>query len=142
MECGHSVINYILILITKSAIVRTIDPICILCDYWLVICSYSLSNLLVACLRTKSKSTFGLDQTNWAYIFLGIWGIFIQTISTFLALWVPCPWKNVFGSFPYKKLLFSGLKCITLKYDIGHKEFRKEPSHFPLWCTSMPIQSS
>jgi hypothetical protein len=26
--------------------------------------------------------TFGLGQTNWAYKFWGIWGIFGQTIST------------------------------------------------------------
>ena len=30
--------------------------------------------------------TFGLGQTNWAEILLGIWGISGQTISTILAL--------------------------------------------------------
>ena len=39
--------------------------------------------------------TFGLGQTNWAKIFWGIWAILSQTISTFLALWVPCPRENV-----------------------------------------------
>ena len=58
--------------------------------------------------------TFG--QTNWAEFFWGIWGIFGQTISTILALWVPCPWENVAGSFSYKKLWFLGLKHITPKY--------------------------
>ena len=58
---------------------------------------------------------FGLGQTNWAEIFWGIWNIFGQTISTILALWVPCPWENVAGSFSYKKLWFLGLKHITPK---------------------------
>jgi hypothetical protein len=30
--------------------------------------------------------TFGFGQTNWPEIFLGIWGISGQTISTILAL--------------------------------------------------------
>ena len=30
--------------------------------------------------------TFGLGQTNWAGILLGIWGISGQTVSTILAL--------------------------------------------------------
>ena len=48
------------------------------------------------------------------------------TVSTlFLALWVPCSWQNVPGYFSYKKLLFSGLKHINVKYDIGRKEFGK-----------------
>ena len=59
--------------------------------------------------------TFGLGQTNWAEILWGIWGISGQTISTILALWVPCPWENVAGSFSYKKLWFLGLKHITPK---------------------------
>ena len=58
----------------------------------------------------QKSQTFGLGQTNWAYIFWGIWGIFGQTISAILALWVPCPWENVLGCFSYKKLWFSGLK--------------------------------
>ena len=60
--------------------------------------------------------TFGLGQTNWAEILWGIWGISGQTISTFLALWVPCPWESVAGSLSYKKLWFLGLKHITPKY--------------------------
>ena len=60
--------------------------------------------------------TFGLGQTNWAEILWGIWGISGQTISTILALWVPCPSERVAGSLSYKKLWFSGLKHITLKY--------------------------
>ena len=60
--------------------------------------------------------TFGLGQTNWAEILWGIWGISGQTISTILALWVPCPWESVAGSLSYKKLWFLGLKHITPKY--------------------------
>ena len=59
--------------------------------------------------------TFGLGQINWAEIFWGIWGISSQTISTILALWVPCAWENVAGSFSHKKLWFLGLKHITPK---------------------------
>ena len=59
--------------------------------------------------------TFGLGQTNWAEILWGIWGISGQTISTILALWVPCPWENVAGFLSYKKLWFLGLKHITPK---------------------------
>ena len=58
---------------------------------------------------------FGLGQTNWAEILWGIWGISGQTISTILALWVPCPWENVAGSLSYKKLWFLVLKHITPK---------------------------
>ena len=54
--------------------------------------------------------TFGLGQTNWAEILWGIWGISGQTISTILALWVPCPWESVAGSISYKKLWFLYLK--------------------------------
>ena len=60
--------------------------------------------------------TFGLGQTNWAEILWGIWGISGQTISTILALWVPCPWESVAGSLSYKKLWFLGLKHTTPKY--------------------------
>ena len=42
-----------------------------------------------------------------------IGGICGQTISTILALWVPCPWENIAGSFSYRKLWFLGLKHIT-----------------------------
>ena len=59
--------------------------------------------------------TFGLGQTNWAEILWGIWGISGQTISTILALWVPCPWESVAGSLSYKKLWFLGLKHTTPK---------------------------
>ena len=90
-------------------------------------------------LRTPRESffqkfeAFGLGQTNWAEIFWGIWGIFGKTISTILALWVPgCPWENVSGSFLTKNFWFLDLKHITPKYDIGCKEFWKEPSHFRL----------
>ena len=62
-------------------------------------------------LRTSRESfqkfeTFWLGQTNWAEILWYIWGIFGQTISTILALWVPCPSERVAGSFSYKKLWF------------------------------------
>ena len=60
--------------------------------------------------------TFGLGQTNWADILWGIWGISGQTISTILALWVPCSWESVAGSLSYKKLWFLGLKFTTPKY--------------------------
>ena len=63
----------------------------------------------------QKLETFGFGQTNWAEIFWGIWGIFDQTISTILALWVPCPWENVAGSFSCKKLRVLGLKHITPK---------------------------
>ena len=60
-------------------------------------------------LRTQRELFFknpklGLGQTNWAEIFWGIWGIFGQTI---LALWVPCPWENVSGSFSTKNFFRS-----------------------------------
>ena len=60
--------------------------------------------------------TFGLGQTNWAEILGGILGISSQTIVTILALWVPCSWKSVTGSFSYKKGWFLGLKHVTPKY--------------------------
>ena len=69
----------------------------------------------------QKSETFGLGLTFLAEIFWGIWGIFGQTITTILALWVPCAWENVPGSFSYKKLWFSGLKHITPKYDIGRQ---------------------
>ena len=59
--------------------------------------------------------TFGLGHTNWAEILWGIWDICGQTISTFLALWVPCPWESVAGSLSYKKLWFLGLNHVTPK---------------------------
>ena len=63
----------------------------------------------------QKLETFGLGHTNWAEILWGIWGISGQTISTILALWVPCLWKNVAGSLSYKNLWFLGLKHITPK---------------------------
>jgi hypothetical protein len=42
----------------------------------------------------------------------------------------PLSMKKCIWSFSYKKLWLSGLKYITPKYDIDHKEFGKEPSHF------------
>ena len=46
--------------------------------------------------------TFGLGQANWAEIFEAfIWGIFGQTISTILALRVPCSWESVAGYLSY-----------------------------------------
>ena len=72
-------------------------------------------------LRTPRESffqkfeAFGLGQTNWAEIFWGIWGIFGQTISTILTLWVPCSWENISRPFFNKKLWFLCLKHITPK---------------------------
>ena len=60
--------------------------------------------------------TFGLGQTNWAEILGGILAISSQTIGTILALWVPCSWESVAGSFSYKKCWFLGLKHTTPKY--------------------------
>ena len=60
--------------------------------------------------------SFGLGQTNWAEILGGILGISSQTIGTILALWVPCSWESVAGSFSYKKRWFLGLKHTTPKY--------------------------
>ena len=60
--------------------------------------------------------SFGLGQTNWAEILGGILGISSQTIGTILALWVPCSWESVAGSFSYKKYWFLSLKHITPKY--------------------------
>ena len=60
--------------------------------------------------------TFGLGQTNWAEILGGILAISSQTIGTILALWVPCSWESVAGSFSYKKRWFLGLKHTTPKY--------------------------
>ena len=50
----------------------------------------------------QKLETFGLGQTNWAESLWGILGISGQTISTGLALWVPCPSENVAGSLSYK----------------------------------------
>ena len=58
----------------------------------------------------QKSETFGLGQTYWAEILWGIWTIFGQIISTILALWVPCPWENVSGSFSYKKTLVNRSK--------------------------------
>ena len=57
--------------------------------------------------------TFGLGQTIWAEILWGIWGIFGQTISTILVLWVPCPlgWL-LFAKFLTIKKLIKPLKDI------------------------------
>ena len=63
----------------------------------------------------KFKS-FGLGQTNWAEILGCILVISSQTIGTILALWVPCSWESVAGSFSYKKCWFLGLKHTTPKY--------------------------
>ena len=60
--------------------------------------------------------TFGLGQTNWAEILGGILATSSQTIGTILALWVPCSWESVAGSFFYKKCWFLSLKHITPKY--------------------------
>ena len=60
--------------------------------------------------------TFGLGQTNWAEIWGGILAISSQTIGTILALWVPCSWESVAGSFSYKKHWFLSLKHTTPKY--------------------------
>ena len=84
-------------------------------------CLCDLFDTIIQGLRTPRESffpkleTYGLRQTNWAGILWGIWGISGQTISTNLALWVPCPWRNVAGPLTYKKLLFLGLKHITPK---------------------------
>ena len=63
----------------------------------------------------KFKS-FGLGQTNWAEILGDILAISSQTIGTILALWVPCSWESVAGSFFYKKHWFLGPKHTTPKY--------------------------
>ena len=60
--------------------------------------------------------SFGLGQTNWAEILGCILVISSQTIGTILALWVPCSWESVAGSFSYKKRWFLGLKHTTPKY--------------------------
>ena len=60
--------------------------------------------------------SFGLGQTNWAEILGCILVISSQTIGTILALWVPCSWESVAGSFSYKKCWFLSLKHITPKY--------------------------
>ena len=62
------------------------------------------------------SQTFGLGQTNWVDILGGSWSIFGQTIKTILVLWVPRPWENGFSCFIFKKLWFSGLKHMCLKY--------------------------
>ena len=59
--------------------------------------------------------SFGLGQTNWAEILGCILVISSQTIGTILALWVPCSWESVAGSFSYKKNWFLSLKHITPK---------------------------
>ena len=59
----------------------------------------------------KFKS-FGLGQTNWTEILGCILVISSQTIGTILALWVPCSWESVAGSFSYKKCWFLSLKHI------------------------------
>ena len=63
----------------------------------------------------QKYETSGLGQTNWAEILWGIWVISGQTIGTILALWVPCSWESVAGSFSYKKCWLLSLKHITPK---------------------------
>ena len=58
--------------------------------------------------------SFGLGH--WAEILGCILVISSQTIGTILALWVPCSWESVAGSFSYKKCWFLGLKHTTPKY--------------------------
>ena len=50
----------------------------------------------------EKSQTFGLGQTNWAEILLGIWVFFGQTICTILALWVSCLWENVLYWFGFQ----------------------------------------
>jgi hypothetical protein len=79
----------------------------------------------------------------------GILGISSQTIVTILALWIPCLWERVAGSFSNKKIWILGLKHTTPKYsqnkilavknlekslgtsvfgDAAHKNFKKRAS--------------
>ena len=64
----------------------------------------------------QKLETFELGQTNWAEILGGILAISSQTIGIILALWFPCSWESVAGSFSYKKSWFLGLKHTTPKY--------------------------
>jgi hypothetical protein len=68
--------------------------------------------------------TFGLGQTNWAYKFWDIWGIFGQTISTHFGTVSPCPWFPLFNHYFYKKLsLYIHIPNISLglgfEFEIG-----------------------
>ena len=83
--------------------------------------------LLIACLLTSTdygrpmKPFFNDILIFWTWADkLGWWILehlryFDQTISTILALWVPCPWENGFGCFSNKKLWFSGLTVNTIR---------------------------
>ena len=79
--------------------------------------------------------TFWHGQTNWAEIVGGILAISSQTVGSILALWVPCSWESVAGSFSYKKRWFLGLKHTTPKYSqkkiLAVKNFEKS------LCTSV-----
>ena len=72
--------------------------------------------------RKSSESFFSEIRTFWAWAdklgwnLGGILAISSQNISTILALWVPCSWESVAGSFSYKKCWFLSLKHITPKY--------------------------
>ena len=64
----------------------------------------------------KNSKLLGLGRQIGAK-FKGVFWVFsARTISTILALWVPCPWESVAGSFSYKKCWFLSLKHITSKY--------------------------
>ena len=72
----------------------------------------------------KSR-TFGLEQTNWADKFWGIWGIFGRTV--FLVQWVPCPCFPLFNHYFYKKLsLYIHIPniCLGLGFKFGPQRIR------------------
>ena len=60
----------------------------------------------------KNSKVLGLGRQ----IGLKFWGAFWLFPAKLLALWVPCSWESVAGSFSYKKCWFLSLKHITPKY--------------------------
>ena len=73
----------------------------------------------------QKSQTFGLGHSNWAESFWGIWGIFVQFISTNLVLWVPFPCFPLIYHFIYKKLSLHiqiENKYLGLIFNLGRKE--------------------
>ena len=90
-------------------------------------------------LRTPRESGFSKIRNFCAWADKLGWNcISGQTISTILALWVPCLWENVAGSLSYKTLCFLGLKHITPKCSqnkiLAVKNLGTAFMHFCLRC--------
>ena len=83
----------------------------------------------------KSR-TFGLGQTNWVDKLLGIWGIFVQTISTQIGTVIPLSMSQPL--FLQKISLYISIWDLDLDLDLnlGCKELGIQPS-----CGRIPWQN-